>query len=299
MKKLKILFCSLIVLSLSACTKQVVRQKGQVLKIGVMPAVDSAPILLAEELGLFEAAGLEIEIQIYNNAMNRQSALQSGELDGAMTDVIALVNNVGNGFDIKITTSTDGLFPLLINADLNPNKALKFGMMEVSVTNYLSDTLLKKFSFEKEYVTELPARLAMVGNGTLDGAIIPEPMASQGALGGLKKVVLDFEDEFSPEVMVFTSDSIKEKKNELKLFHRVYNQAVDLMIEEEDLAREVLIKKLDLNPQIKDDILFPKYNHARIPSESYLKSIIKWNETVLGQKFDLDPKSLVDESFIK
>src|SRR4051812_47297227 len=96
-------------------TPAVKEDENVILKVGVMPAVDSAPIFLAEEKGYFEELGLDAEIQVYTNAMNRQSALQSGELDGAMTDVIALVNNVENGFDIKVTTSTDGSFPFLIN----------------------------------------------------------------------------------------------------------------------------------------------------------------------------------------
>ncbi len=264
-----------------------------------MPAVDSAPILLAQEMGLFEKAGLDIEIEIYNNAMNRQSALQSGELDGAMTDVIALINNVGNGFDIKVTTSTDGVFPLLIGKDLDPSKTLKFGMMEVSVTNYLSDILLSEYKFDKEYVTELPARLAMVGNGTLDGAIIPEPMASQGALTGLSKVHLELKDEYSPEVMVFRSESIASKNKELQIFHDVYNEAIGLMLEKEDEVRDILIKTLELSPEITDDIIFPKYNMARVPSEAYIQKIIDWNASVLGQSFDLKYEDLVDASFIK
>lgn len=297
MKSLKILIISLVLVLTTACSTK--KQEPQTLKVGVMPAVDSAPILLAQELGLFEAKGLDIEIEIYNNAMNRQSALQSGELDGAMTDVIALINNVGNGFDIKVTTSTDGIFPLLIGKDLDPSKDLKFGMMEVSVTNYLSDLLLSDYTFEKEYVTELPARLAMVGNGTLDGAVIPEPMASQGALNGLQKVMLDFNDEFSPEIMVFTQNSIDKKERELKLFHEVYNEAVSLMIEKEDLARDILIKTLDLNPAIKEDIIFPEYHDVRVPSESYIQKIMDWNKEVLGQSFELDYKDLVNDSFVQ
>lgn len=297
MKSLKILIISLVLVLTTACSTK--KQEPQTLKVGVMPAVDSAPILLAQELGLFEAKGLDIEIEIYNNAMNRQSALQSGELDGAMTDVIALINNVGNGFDIKVTTSTDGIFPLLIGKDLDPSKDLKFGMMEVSVTNYLSDLLLSDYTFEKEYVTELPARLAMVGNGTLDGAVIPEPMASQGSLNGLQKVMLDFNDEFSPEIMVFTQNSIDKKERELKLFHEVYNEAVGLMIEKEDLARDILIKTLDLNPAIKEDIIFPEYHDVRVPSESYIQKIMDWNKEVLGQSFELDYKDLVNDSFVQ
>src|SRR5512133_3255201 len=53
------------------------------LKVGVMPAVDAAPILIAAQKGFFSELGLSVEVQIYTNAMNRQSALQSGGLDGA------------------------------------------------------------------------------------------------------------------------------------------------------------------------------------------------------------------------
>jgi NitT/TauT family transport system substrate-binding protein len=59
-----------------------------------MPAVDSAPIFYADQKGLFAELGLDVTVQVYTNAMDRQSALISGGLDGAMTDVIALVNNV-------------------------------------------------------------------------------------------------------------------------------------------------------------------------------------------------------------
>ena len=125
-------------------TPAVKEDENVILKVGVMPAVDSAPIFLAEEKGYFEELGLDAEIQVYTNAMNRQSALQSGELDGAMTDVIALVNNVENGFDIKVTTSMDGFFPFLINKDFDENKKdVKVGMMEVSTVNYLADRSLE------------------------------------------------------------------------------------------------------------------------------------------------------------
>jgi len=130
------------------------------LKIGVMPAVDSAPILLAAQEGYFSELGLNVEVQIYTNAMNRQSALQSGGLDGAMTDVIALINNVENGFDIKVTTSTDGMFPFLMKGDLSGRKEITAGMMEVSVTNYLSDRMLSgQFTLKKVYINEIAVRL--------------------------------------------------------------------------------------------------------------------------------------------
>ncbi len=46
------------------------------LKIGVMPAVDTAPIYLAEEKGYFDELGLDLTIELFNNAGDRQTALQ-------------------------------------------------------------------------------------------------------------------------------------------------------------------------------------------------------------------------------
>ncbi|MDD4745165.1 MAG: ABC transporter substrate-binding protein, partial [Eubacteriales bacterium] len=109
MKKFLILLLLVLWLLAAGCQKQLSESAETLsLRVGVMPAVDSAPIFYADQKGLFAELGLDVTVQVYTNAMDRQSALISGGLDGAMTDVIALVNNVENGFDIKITTSTDG-----------------------------------------------------------------------------------------------------------------------------------------------------------------------------------------------
>lgn len=296
MKRIVILMM-MSVMFLTACSSK--DETPQTLKVGVMPAMDSLPIIVADKMGIFKELGLDIDVQIYTNAMDRQSALQAGELDGAMTDVIALVNNVQNGFDIKVTTSTDGVFPILHHGDYTSRSTLSAGMMEVSVTNYLSDEFLKDYTFEKEYITDLPARLEMVGNGTLDLAVIPEPMASMGALGGLEKIIVEMKDEYSPEIMVFNSKAIENKERELKLFHEGYNLALAKIAEDELAARTVLVETLQLNPAIVSEFSLPTYNKVRVPSEDYINKIIAWNNATLGTNVDLDYKDLVDDRFVK
>lgn len=270
------------------------------LKVGVMPAVDSAPILIAAKNGYFEELGLNVDVQVYTNAMNRQSALQSGELDGAMTDVIALVNNVQNGFDIKVTTSTDGSFPILVKKDFDEKKDIKVGLMEVSVVNYLSDEFLsEEYNVEKVFINEIPARLEMINQGQIDMAVLPEPVASQGELMGLEKRIYENKDEFSPEIMVFTGDAIKNKEKAIELFHEAYNKAVKEILNDENIARDVLVEELKLNPEVKDKITLPKYNMARVPSQEYIEKIMKWNEEVLNKKVDLKYGDLVEGKFVK
>jgi NitT/TauT family transport system substrate-binding protein len=248
--------------------------------------VDSAPILLAEKKGYFKELGLDMDIQVYNNAANRQSALQSGELDGAMTDLIAFVNNVQNGLDIKITTSTDGSFPFILKKGFVEQKKVKVGMMEISVSNFLSDQFLKdKYEMEKIFINEIPARLEMVKAGQLDMANLPEPIASMGELGGLEKVVYDNTDDFMPEAMVFTGKTLKEKEKALKLFHQAYNKAIEDIEKNDAEARVVLIEKLELKPEIKDLMALPVYHMARVPDEAYMNKVIAWVEAV--QKIDI------------
>ncbi len=303
MKKMMLLTMMLALL-LAGCTAETEEptpatpDEPLTLSIGVMPAVDSAPIFLAEQEGYFEELGLDIEIQVYMNAMNRQSALISGELDGAMTDVIALVNNVDNGFDIKVTTSTDGSFPILLRDDFEETTNVTVGMMEVSVSNYLSDAALKDtYTLEKIYINEIPARLEMIKSGQVDMAVLPEPLASMGALAGLEKRVYENPDDFYPEVMVFTGRAIEDKAAAVEAFHRGYDRAVEAIRADTSLARSVLVNRLELNPEVKDLMHLPDYQLSRVPDEAYLEKIMTWNEQVIGKAIDLGYEELVDDRF--
>jgi NitT/TauT family transport system substrate-binding protein len=302
MKKVRLLFLfmlmfSLILINSSALVKA---DENTTLKIGIMPAVDSAPILLAQERGYYKELDLNMQIDIYTNAVNRQSALQTGELDGAMTDLIAFVNNVNNGFPIKITTSTDGSFPFLVKKGFEEKRKIDIGMMEISVSNFLSEQFLAdKYDMNKIFISAIPARLEMVKSGKLDMAIIPEPLASMGELAGLEKRVYKNEYDFMPEAMIFTENAIKNKTEAIKRFHKAYNKAVMDIKADDNLAREVLIDKLNLKPDIKNMISLPQYHLARVPSKAYLQYVIKWVEKMQAEEVTVPYEEMIEEKFIK
>jgi NitT/TauT family transport system substrate-binding protein len=270
------------------------------LKVGVMPAVDSAPIFLAEEKGYFAEEGLNVELQVYTNALNRQSALQTGALDGAMTDLIALVNNVENNFKVKITTSTDGSFPFLVNKKFNQDsKKINVGLMEVSVTNFLTEQYLgDKYKLNKVYINEIPARLAMVKAGRLDMAIVPEPMASMGQLNGLDKQKYEIKDNYMPEAMIFTERALANKSKAIEIFHKAYNKAVKDIKQDDTGAREILIERLKLKPAIKNSIQMPQYHATRLPSKSYMNKVIKWIEDIQGTEITVPYKEMIVRQYV-
>ena len=76
------------------------------IRVGLLPIIDSVPFYLAEEEGLFEAAGLNVELITFNSALERNVALQTGAIDGQLADLIAtgLINNERHTVSIVKTT---------------------------------------------------------------------------------------------------------------------------------------------------------------------------------------------------
>jgi NitT/TauT family transport system substrate-binding protein len=269
------------------------------LTIGVMPAVDAAPIFLAKDKGYYSALGLDVTIKVFTNATDRQSALQTNTIDGAMSDMIALITNVQGGFDIKGTTLTDGVFPVLIKKNFVEKKNIKVAMMEVSVSNYLSDEWLgTDHTIEKVFINEIPSRLEMIKAGKVDMGIFPEPMATMGSTDGIVKKIYDIKDGYCPDILVFTGRALSTKSMAIGYFHRAYDRAVADIQKDASLARNTLITNLNLSPAIKDNITLPEYHLSRLPDTYYTMSIKQWISSVLKKPVDISEADIFNLNYI-
>lgn len=297
---LMVIFIIMIACAITGCNN--VNKEGEdlFLKIGLMPAVDSAPVLLAEKKGYFTEIGLTVELQIFNNAQDRQSALQTQTIDGAITDLIAVAANVDGGFDIKATTMTNGVFPVLMKEGADSKQNIKVGMMEVSVTNFLIDEWLgDKYTIEKVFINDIPARLAAIESGQLDMGLFPEPMASMGELNGLQKVLYQPEEGFCPDVLVFTGKALKEKEKAIELFHKAYNKAVDELNQNKQAGIDIIMEKIpNLKPEIKDKIILPEYARVTLPDNQYIDKVIQWTSEAMKKELKVKADDLVERRFV-
>lgn len=259
------------------------------LRVGLMPAVDSAPALLAEKRGYFAREGVSVELVVFPNATERQVALQSGAVDGSMSDLVAFVYNVQGGFDLRITSSTDGSFPFLVRPGFPEGRKASVAMMEVSVSNYLADAwLVGRYEIEKVFITDIPARLEMIKRGKVDMACLPEPIASMGQLAGLEKRVFENKDDFYPDVMVFTARAAGAKREAIAAFNRAVDRAVADIRADPALARDILVERLRLDPRVRDLMVLPEYRPTRLPSREYLAKVSAWIEGLQGKPVTLD-----------
>ncbi len=294
-------FIALLLFILTILSVSCSKEQTQSLKIGLMPAVDIAPILLAEKNGYFEELGLDVDLQIYTNAQNRQTALQTNEIDGAMTDIVALITNNAEGFKLKGVLSTDGMFPLLVNPKHIDDKDIKVGMMEISVSNYLVEQYLNnEYNYKKVYINAIPTRLEAIATADIQRGLIPEPIASIGEMNGLIKVIYEGIPSESLDIMAFTDKAISEKSKSIKLFIEAYGKAVSDIQKDSSLARDVLMESLNtLPPQIRDSITLPTYNNPTLPSDKFIEELVLWTSNLVGKEYEIKPDDILDRRFIK
>lgn len=269
------------------------------LLVGVMPATDSAPIFWADEYGLFEEAGINVRVELFTNATNQQSSAQARQIDVYMASLveflIAIENNPEAG---AITTTTDGVFPVVVSPEYEGGKEVRIGLMEISVTNYVADLFLTDYELDKQFIAEVPLRIQMLLAGELDMAVLPEPMASNAQSKGLEKMLVTESEDFAPNVMIFNQTTLNEETEKVAAFHQAYNAAVLAMEGQDEAVKALLIKRIGLDESIQELIVLPDYHTTRLPSEEYVEEARQWVEQLLSQKMTVPYDELVVTDYV-
>ena len=74
------------------------------IKIGLMPDEATLPYYVAAQEGIFTNHGLDVEIIPFQSAMERDSALIAGEIDGGGNDPVSVALMRNAGYDLKIVS---------------------------------------------------------------------------------------------------------------------------------------------------------------------------------------------------
>lgn len=299
----KILLLSMLILTLALAAgcgnSNDKNQKDlQPITIGLMPDTDSLPFIIAKEKGYFAEEGIEVNIQQYKSAMDRDSALQSGNLDGAVSDMLAVAFAKAGGFDVKVTSFTDGSYKLIASKDAGINNVKALAGKDVAVSRntiieYVTDQILAKEGMDSESINkviipQIPTRLEMLQNGKLAAATLPEPMASIAVSNGCTYVTGSDELGINPGVIMFTAKTVDNKTAEIAAMYRAYNKAVDYLNNtSRDEYIDLVVEKGGFPPAAKEALKLPEYHKAALPKESDVTDCIKW----------LNNKGLVKEHF--
>ncbi len=277
------------------CTSNKPDPANNKLKIGALPIEDILPILVADRQGYFTEEGIEVELIPFQSAVESQSAVQSGQLDGMITDTIvaALLNN--SGFDVKITSLTlgatpeEGRFAIIAAPGSNIDspadlKGKTIGISNNSIIEYVTDKLLEEAGIDPSEVTKIsvpkiPVRLEMLLNNQIDAIVVPDPLVSFAEFRGSKIVIEDTATQnLSQAVIIMTPKALEEKNNTLKLFYLAYAKAVKDINSNPAEFKDLLVENVNIPEPIADSYSIQKYPEPQLPQQEEIDNVIEWLE---------------------
>ena len=208
----------------------------QTLTIGVLPAESAIPIILAKEEGFFEKQGLTVELKSFTSPNDRNVAVQAGELDGTISDVMTEATFKQNGIDMTITSDILENFKILAspNSGITEMKGLADKKITL-VPNFILEYIMDQFAQENDFtydivdIASFSARSEALLNDQVDGAVYTEPQASMLAAQGAIVLGSSKDAGIKGGTLQFMNEVIQNRPQNLKAFYTAYNEAIDYM----------------------------------------------------------------------
>jgi NitT/TauT family transport system substrate-binding protein len=276
------------------------------LTIGVMGSVDIIPLVVAQEEGLFENQGVEVNVEIFSAAKDRDAALQAGALDGVICDEVAIAIYQNAGIDMKITGITDGSFALVSGKDSGVSTIAdlagkKIAISENTVIEYTVDKLLEENNMavadvEKVVIPAMPTRLEMLNNGEVEAALLPNPFSDAALQAGGQLIgQVDSTGKYI-SVSAFLQSAIDEKADAIHAFYEAYDEAAEKLNTTDVSVYEPLIMDIVGYPEsMAGQITLPLFRNNTLPPFEEIEEVLEWAKAKGLLEKDLTVQDIVSE----
>lgn len=262
----------------SACSKET-----NTLKLAIMPDLDSIPFIVAQQQGYFDE---NVIIEIYKSPVDRDSALYSGNIDGSISDALAVCLAQEGDFPVYITSKTNGRYGIVAGKDtgITSPKMLEgqeVGMSLNTIIEYVTDRMVLEdggdpLQLKKTSVPKIPSRLELLQNSQITAVAMPEPFITAAGNNGEIIVSTTETTGINPGVFIFTKDAVENKNREIKGVYEAYNKAVEYINNSDpNVFMPGVIETLGL-PESANNIVLPSYEKAVLPNEEEVMNAMKW-----------------------
>ena len=274
------------------------------LKVGVFLDADSIPLLVAENQGLFAKEGVKVRLVTFQNPVERDAALQAGAVDGVVSDLLAAALAAQSGFDLRVTSLTDGRYGIVSApgsglTSLAQLRGISVGSSTNSIIHYAIETLLGAAGLSNGEiqiiaVPKMPVRLELVVAGQIKAACLPEPLLSAAVARGATLLGTSDDAGLGAGVILFTKKALDESLPEIRAFYRAYAAAAAAVNANNDAYRPFLSEKVNFPADLVSAYRFVKYQRPRLPSAADISKALAWLKAKGLLNVALDPASLLD-----
>ena len=267
-------------------------------RIGTLPTEDSLPLWVAERDGLFKKVGLDVTIQVFQSAQERDAALTAGAIDGFMGDLIAAATLRAGGVPVKVATimlgatPAEGRFGIAVRpgskvTSIQELANVPVGTSSATIQEYVLDELLltagvSAARIKKEEVKKVPVRFELLMSGKLAAAALPEPFLSLAEKTGAKVLLDDTQGaNISQTVLVFSQKYLDDPAGSTAVTKLLgaWDTAVGTINAAPDSFRALLVDKARLPAPLATSYPVNTYPTAQLPVETDVQAVLDWMQS--------------------
>ncbi len=248
--------------------------------VGVIPIVDTAPIWLGTELGFFEEAGLDLELQTASGGAAIVPGVVSGDFDFGFSNIVSIMVAEDQGLGLQFATngaSSAGLddhgFGAVVVPEDSPIQSpadLAGQTVSVNTLSNIGDTTISYVveedggdPSEVEFVEiPFPDAPAALANGQTDAAWILEPFLSSALEDGARVVSYNFYGT-DPDLDIagyFTTDEKLESDPGLvEKFQEAMNKSLEYAQEHPEEVRDIVGTYTEISEELRAEMVLPSY----------------------------------------
>ncbi|HEY1293895.1 MAG TPA: ABC transporter substrate-binding protein [Chloroflexota bacterium] len=263
------------------------------LKVALVPAIATAPIIVPAEEGQFVAHGLNVEVVPVTDSNQAILSAATGQFDiinAPMTP--ATLNAFNRGSTLKIIaaggTQPPGhgdSTPLIVRSQLIDSGQvrtvadLKGRKIAVSVNpNYKLDKALATVGMTlndvEVVVMPFPEMVVALSTGAIDAGLLLQPTGAQAVANGVGKILLDDMDQLGQGgLLLANSGFLNQHPEAVTTFLEIYLQSIrrfsDGKIKSDDRALQTLQRYTNIPPEVirlGPDPYWPADGHVVVDS---------------------------------
>jgi NitT/TauT family transport system substrate-binding protein len=287
-KKIALLLLRLVLLS--ACSPQ---SSAGTLKIAVLPIIDTLPMYVAQQEGLFTKQRVNVEFIPVASAPERDQLIAANGADGTINETLAVMLFNKENVQMQVVryalrpTAGSGHFFILASAQsgitsVDRLKGVEIGVSQGTVIEYVTERLLQADGFTPNEirtiaVPKIPDRMALLASGELQAGVMPDPLASLVVSQGGVIVADDASHpEYGFSVISFRKDVVDADPEAIKGFLAAIEEATVLLNSEPAKYKNVLSEQKLVPPPLLETYQAPIFPTAGVPTADEWNDALNW-----------------------
>jgi len=282
---------SLFFLTVTAALIPPASQAGEKITFGVLPVMQALPLFVAQEKGLFAEEGVEVELIPFRSGLEKDAAMAAGQTQGYFGDMLTSIILGANQAPMRMvatifnTTGSQRMFAVLAAPGTGKPSLTDLAREGIAgssntVIEYVTTRLLEKESpganLNMIETKNILARMPMLLQGQVAGAVLPEPLVTLVEGKGATVVADDRGLGITPTTLLFTNEFIEENTDAVRAFLRATTRASAFINQDPETARPIMIKFARIPEPLQQSISIPVFLPPAAPEKELVMDVYNW-----------------------